>query len=555
MATLNRYRIYCITENDYFYKWDESDPNVCPNNNTHSIDSPLTTVIDSIAPTGPINTNNDLKVDVGEKNLFGELKQADTIPIVQNYYNYGSFNNQLMDNFFANGGSYESNSNGCELNLTITDSIYSYSVVRCKQVLKYVPGTSIVCRFNMLFNNPIANSLQFGGVGNANSDLYFCYTGTDFGVRLSSGGKAEVRILTITQEEDNKSKTCTIVLNGVSYTVVVTDAKNDIKYSASEIAYGVDYIGWNVEAIEDKVVFHSKDVGPKNGTYSFSTSGGIQASFSRQTEGVSLTTTFVNRTNWNGASSMVTDLNPLNRNMYSIEYSWYGSGNILFSIYNPSTSRFEVVHTMIFANQITTPSLSSPNMYLQQGLASLGSTTATSLTISGGSASYLGSKPIGYSTHTINGQVSSSMNKENIFCIIKNRNVYNGLSNQSIICLKHLSLSVTSNKPCVIRVYKNPDSISNYSKSNATGIDIENDDYVNYSYVNENNSLGLICNSAFTFTGGNLVDSFFLSKNGYLYMNIESHNLHLYQKEIFIFTIESENISTIDHSISYFDEY
>lgn len=49
MTTVNRYRIFCNTENAYVYTWDTSPPTSCPNNNTHTVDLDSVTLIESIS--------------------------------------------------------------------------------------------------------------------------------------------------------------------------------------------------------------------------------------------------------------------------------------------------------------------------------------------------------------------------------------------------------------------------------------------------------------------------------------------------------------------------
>ena len=545
MSTLNRYRIYCDTESDYVYTWDESTPTVCPNNNSHTINSTLTVIVDTVSSSGSLNSKGELMANVGEKNMFGELNTNKITPIFQNYFLYGAFNKQLVNSFSANGGSYTSNVNGCELDISITNTLYSYSVIRCLKVVKYRPGISNIVRMNMIFDTPVANSLQFGGVGNANSDLYFCYNGTDFGTRLSTNGKAEVRILTITNEETGNNKTGTITLNDVEFTVDLDKANGDSNFTVSQIAYGTTFTGWNVEAIGDTIVFQSQNVGPKTGTFSFSSTGNAAGTFSQQMAGTSLTTTFVNRTSWNGSSTMVNSLDPLKRNMYAIEYAWYGSGNILFKVYNPDTSLYETVHTLSFANTTTTPSLSSPNMYLQQGVASLGSTTAMTMVISGGYAGYLGQKTLYIPTHSFSNVVSIPKNTETVISVLKNRNCYNGFSNQSEIRIKHMSFTTNGSKPVVIRFYKNPTSLSTN----------QDDDYLHYNYINESNSLGLVSFSCSSFTDGLLLDSIYLPKNDEIYIDRINKYIDLFQKDIFVITAESSNINEISFSITYDDDY
>ncbi|ARR74927.1 hypothetical protein SAGO17_0007 [Mimivirus AB-566-O17] len=544
MSTLNRYRIYCTTETVYTYVWDESTPTVCPNNNGHSIDSSLTTIIDTITSQGNTNINGELSVNAGEKNMFGELQINQTAPIFQTYFLYGILNTQLTTCFCSNGGTSSPNINGCELDVSIQNDLYSYSVIRCLKVIKYRPGVSTVIRVNMIFDTPIANSLQFGGVGNGNSDLYFCYNGTEFGTRISTDGKSEIRILTITNDESSNNKTGTVTLNGTEFTVDLDDANGDLNYTTSQIAYGTTYDGWNVEAIGTTIIFQSRHVGPNTNTFSFTSNGNATGTFSQKTQGTSLSTSFTNRTNWNGSSSMVSVLDPLKRNMYAIEYSWYGSGNVLFKVYNPDTSIYETVHTLSFANTSTTPSLTSPNMYLQQGVASLGSTTPITIIISGSYAGYLGQKILYTPTHSFSNLISIPKKTEVVLSTLKNRNTYNGFSNQSEIIVKRISIITHGSKPVIIRIYKNPETISL----------LETDDYLNYNYINETNSIGLVSYSSNTFTNGLLLESIYIPKEDQVYIDF-TDKLYLYQNECFIITAESENINEINFSVTYTDDY
>jgi hypothetical protein len=43
------YKCYCLTEAAYVYTWATSEPTVCPNNNSHSIDTNLTTIIETVS--------------------------------------------------------------------------------------------------------------------------------------------------------------------------------------------------------------------------------------------------------------------------------------------------------------------------------------------------------------------------------------------------------------------------------------------------------------------------------------------------------------------------
>jgi len=49
MPTINKYRVFCNTENTFVTTWSINPPTTCPNNNTHNIDTESITIIDSIS--------------------------------------------------------------------------------------------------------------------------------------------------------------------------------------------------------------------------------------------------------------------------------------------------------------------------------------------------------------------------------------------------------------------------------------------------------------------------------------------------------------------------
>jgi hypothetical protein len=50
MATIYKYRIYCSTDSKYEYQWNEEEPNKCPVNTSHSINTGLTTIVEIREP-------------------------------------------------------------------------------------------------------------------------------------------------------------------------------------------------------------------------------------------------------------------------------------------------------------------------------------------------------------------------------------------------------------------------------------------------------------------------------------------------------------------------
>lgn len=48
-TTVYQYRVYCTTEAAYVTVWSTTEPTTCPNNNTHSINTSLTTIVNEIS--------------------------------------------------------------------------------------------------------------------------------------------------------------------------------------------------------------------------------------------------------------------------------------------------------------------------------------------------------------------------------------------------------------------------------------------------------------------------------------------------------------------------
>ena len=78
MTVVNQYRLYCNTEATYVYGYNTSTPTVCPNNNTHSIDTTTITIVQTISDSSvsvsnlPISPFNALITE--EKTTLLELK-------------------------------------------------------------------------------------------------------------------------------------------------------------------------------------------------------------------------------------------------------------------------------------------------------------------------------------------------------------------------------------------------------------------------------------------------------------------------------------------------
>jgi len=49
--TVNKYRVWCVSENSWIDGWYVDEPDVCPHNNTHTINPSLTSIVERIDAT------------------------------------------------------------------------------------------------------------------------------------------------------------------------------------------------------------------------------------------------------------------------------------------------------------------------------------------------------------------------------------------------------------------------------------------------------------------------------------------------------------------------
>lgn len=484
-----------------------------------------------------------LKTKAGDETLFGVQKVAKLTTLIQNFTPYGIINNQSYTVFTATGGTVIPNPAGGGIQLNISNSIGSYAVIRSKKVMKFRPGYTNLVQFDCTFDAPLAYNLQFGGIGNAGSDFYFCYNGTDFAVRKSTGGLLHAVKLTITTAA-NSSETATVTLNDVEFEVNLTNASSDKNFTSHELSNGA-YTSWGVESIDDVIYFYFRGAAAaKSGTYSFSSDGAATGTFTTLTTGAPLTTTYTNQADWNGTSKMIQNLDATTRNAYSIEYS---TGNTIFKVLNPDTGMYELCHTLSSTNEADSEFVNQPNMFIQRGIASLGSTTAKSFNVSGTFGGTYGPILLDASHQPIYGtsnEKSISANTETVLIVIKNREVINGFINQAEIFLERMSVSVDGTAPVQFKIISNPTTLG----ASTT------DDFSQYMFVDEDNSISLCDTTSNTYTGGSILDQFYLPKDGSIYSDFHGNGMHLSQSDVLIVTAKSTSTSTIDISLTLLED-
>ena len=335
----------------------------------------------------PVTSINRFPVSTslpGSISAFGEPYAIPIIPQIQLDSIYG-ITNDVFQTYTSGTGSF-AGANNAMFEVRSGTSVGGYGVLRSKRFLRYRPGQGSLCRFTAMFTTPVANSVQRAGLANQENTLMFGYNGTRFGALRATGGKAHITILTI-DTAPTGSQTVTITLDGTAFTVAV--GAGTASQTAAAIANRVGgYTNWLVEQVDNTVVFLANGLGPKNGTFSMSSTGtGTLAAgtFSTKQAGVTQTNNWYYQDEWNidvldGSGDPVTNpsgmlLDPTKLNVYQIQFRWLGAGMVTFSLEDQVTGQIIPVHTVHYVNQNVRPHLDNPSFKIGYVATSAGSTT------------------------------------------------------------------------------------------------------------------------------------------------------------------------------------
>jgi len=313
-----------------------------------------------------------------QQSAFGELSTAELTPVVQVQFPY-SINPIFLDSR-ANGGTLSVENNMAKLSTGA--SANQSAQLLSRRSVKYNPGQGGVFRGTAVFTQGVANSTQYIGIGDAFDGYFFGFEGVNFGIKRSQGGEPEVHDIDITGAADVAGGNITITLDGDAKIIAVSlnDTVDEIAAKIVAADWSGVGDGWTLEKVGDttneaRVIFTSWSDGDKTGTFSFDDTGttGTNAALNKLNDGVSTTKTIVAQTDWNVDGCDITK-NPLNPsgitcdftkgNVFQIKYQWLGFGSIDFSIENPDTSEFVLVHRIKYANLNTIPSVNNPTLPL-----------------------------------------------------------------------------------------------------------------------------------------------------------------------------------------------
>lgn len=233
--------------------------------------------------------------------VFGNMIVDQDTPVFQTDFIYGTNSTQVVT---VTSGSGAVSGSDQMMQLSTGTSIYSFAVAYSRKRLRYRPGQGFKATYTAMYTTPVANSYQHVGVGTAENGAYFGYGGTNdlsdtsFGILYVYNGKREIKTLTVTAGATS-SGNVTVTLNGVAFTVAVTNSSN-IQRTCWEISQGT-YTGWFAYPSGATVVFVKASAGVTAGTQSFSASAtGATATIVQTRAGSASTDTFIPQSSWNG---------------------------------------------------------------------------------------------------------------------------------------------------------------------------------------------------------------------------------------------------------------
>lgn len=412
----------------------------------------------------------------GQVSAFGEPLAISPTAVIQLDGIYGTTTDVIQT--YTNGtGSVAGSVNGMFQASTGTTA-GGYGVIRSKRFLRYRPGQGIVSRFTAMFTQGVAGSRQFVGLANQENRVSFGYDGDRFGIVRSTGGKATILLMTMTAAP-NASQTATITLNGVAYTVALTNSTVDQAVVAITNRVG-GYGGWLFQQTDGAMLWLAPSLGPMNGTFSFTSTGNATATFTVKQAGVAQTDNWTYQEDWNvdrmdGSNTITTNpsgmtLDPTKLNVYQIAMRWLGVGVISYALEDQASGTMVYVHREHYTNQNIKPHIDNPSFKI--AYTATNTTNTSNVTVKGASMYGAVEGTIHLNELTRSWFTSKSGLAQNVthhMMTIKNSVVTNGLAganngnyviNAKEAILKSLSMSVQSTDPSQVYLFFEPTSFS-----------------------------------------------------------------------------------------------
>lgn len=425
---------------------------------------------------------------------FGELMVAEPSPVVQISAQYG-LTDETME-IVSNGGQTSNGDSLFKVN-TNTHPLSIASLNTSKQ-LAYKPGQGLLCRLSALFSSPAPNSLLAAGLINSEDALAFGYLGETFGILYSRNGKTEHQELTVIVAGTGVA---TITIDGVDYSVTLT--AGDTFHNAQEIAASLTSQVPNFLFTANNNIVSSMNLLPQvDGIYDF-TGSTATATWEQQQVGREPDITLIPQSRWNRKTLQYDAgdewvLNPQTGNVYSISLEYLGFGGIAFQVKHPETRKDVLVHIIEYSNANILPSVGNPTFRVGWLARNLGNTT--DVFVHGASAAGFieGEKVIDTIPRAVESVTGDIGTTQTNVITIRNRFHFGDKINRADIVPLMLSMGTESIKGAFFRL-----------TANAT---FSGD--LNFTYVDEDNSIAETATDQVTVSGGRFIASFIVTQQG-----------------------------------------
>ena len=244
-------------------------------------------------------------------------------------------------------------SNGTITSNTGTTPPQSFAGLQGTMPVIFAGTENVSAIFTASFSStPVAGTTSVVGFGDTEYGIFVGYNGTQQGVCLAQNGLAQYYFLSLSGSV-TVAGTLNLSLNGVTYTIsipvglAVQDVVNLLQ-SSTTIASG----NYFVRQFGMGVHIWSIAAQPVSAQPSVTLTGvtGMTASISLLQNGALGTQNWISTNQWNGVVNSITPINWTAMNTFKIETTPLGYGVITWSILDPVSQSFAVIHTLSNAN-------------------------------------------------------------------------------------------------------------------------------------------------------------------------------------------------------------
>ena len=139
-----------------------------------------------------VHISHDSKLEVNNPTTaFGELRVANSTPIVQAMFPYSTINSRIWNSTLSGSSIISAESSVVSVS---AGSSASSATLESRKRLHYRPGQGALVRFTGIFSTPKHGSTQEIGIGDSTDGLFFCTSGDQYGVNRRRGGTDNITL-------------------------------------------------------------------------------------------------------------------------------------------------------------------------------------------------------------------------------------------------------------------------------------------------------------------------------------------------------------------------